>query len=278
MADHERRRGQSEGYFRDREARVEQSLGQYGRSGRETSETYDRYQDEPRRTSGGYGRGLEEYPSENYRVGEDGGGYGRDPGERSGGGYGRDPLGDVVTSGEGRMEEPDDDPRYGQARRRGYRAGDRPEAGTGGCSAAREFADLRAIRRYDRDYGLNQGSFGYGDEEDRADYGGSGGFGGYGERLPSGAHRGRGPRGYRRSDARILEDVNDRLTYDEHLDASDIEVSVSDCEVTLQGMVSGRRMKRHAEDITDSVPGVTHVQNNLRVSQSGVTPRVSEGG
>lgn len=83
----------------------------------------------------------------------------------------------------------------------------------------------------------------------------------------AGQHRGRGPKGYHRSDARILEDVNDRLTDDPHVDASEIEVSVSNREVTLSGTVNSRFEKRHAEDIADSVSGVTHVQNNLRIQQ-----------
>jgi osmotically-inducible protein OsmY len=82
-------------------------------------------------------------------------------------------------------------------------------------------------------------------------------------------HRGRGPRNYTRSDARIAEDVNDRLTDDWSLDASDIEVEVEDREVTLSGKVASRADKRRAEDIADSVSGVTHVQNNLRVRQAG---------
>jgi len=80
-------------------------------------------------------------------------------------------------------------------------------------------------------------------------------------------HRGRGPRNYTRSDDRIRDDVNDRLTDDPHIDASDIEVSVSNREVTLSGHVNNRFEKRHAEDIAESVSGVTHVQNNLRVQQ-----------
>ncbi|MDD9741567.1 MAG: BON domain-containing protein [Marinovum algicola] len=78
-------------------------------------------------------------------------------------------------------------------------------------------------------------------------------------------HRGRGPRGYVRSDARIEEDVNDRLTDHPRVDASEIEVSVADREVTLSGTVDTRRAKRFAEDCCDSVSGVTHVQNNLRI-------------
>jgi osmotically-inducible protein OsmY len=84
-------------------------------------------------------------------------------------------------------------------------------------------------------------------------------------------HRGRGPKGYQRSDERIREDVNDRLTDDPHIDASEIEVMVASREVTLSGTVPSRFEKRHAEDIAESVSGVTHVQNNLRVQQSGDT-------
>ena len=51
----------------------------------------------------------------------------------------------------------------------------------------------------------------------------------------TGVHRGRGPRGYRRTDERILEEVNERLTEDAHLDATNIEVDVRDGEVTLKG-------------------------------------------
>jgi hypothetical protein len=84
-------------------------------------------------------------------------------------------------------------------------------------------------------------------------------------RFAEGPHRGRGPKGYIRSDERIREDVCDRLTDDPHLDASDIEVSVTGAEVTLNGTVDSRFAKRRAEDWADDVTGVTHVQNNLRV-------------
>jgi len=85
----------------------------------------------------------------------------------------------------------------------------------------------------------------------------------------AGLHRGRGPRGYQRSDSRILEDVNDRLTEDPHIDASEIEVRVENREVTLSGTISSRFEKRHAEDLAESISGVTHVQNNLRIQQAG---------
>lgn len=82
------------------------------------------------------------------------------------------------------------------------------------------------------------------------------------------SHRGRGPRNYKRSDERIKEEINDRLTDYPHLDASDIEVEVaSGGEVTLSGTVESRYAKRMAEDIAENVSGVTHLENRLRVKQ-----------
>lgn len=85
-----------------------------------------------------------------------------------------------------------------------------------------------------------------------------------------GPHRGRGPKGYSRSDDRIREDVCDLLTDDARIDASDIEVAVVKGEVTLSGHVHSRQDKRRAEDCADDVAGVQHVQNNLRVRTSEV--------
>ena len=87
------------------------------------------------------------------------------------------------------------------------------------------------------------------------------------EGARSGGHRGRGPKGYTRSDERIREDVSDGLTDDGYVDASDIEVAVRGGEVTLSGTVDDRMAKHRAEDIVESIPGVRHVQNNLRVRE-----------
>jgi osmotically-inducible protein OsmY len=86
-----------------------------------------------------------------------------------------------------------------------------------------------------------------------------------GDRL-SGGHRGKGPKGYRRSDERVREVVCELMTEDEFLDASNIEVEVKDGEVTLNGTVPERRAKRYAEDLVEQCSGVTHVQNNLRAA------------
>ncbi len=82
-----------------------------------------------------------------------------------------------------------------------------------------------------------------------------------------GEHQGRGPKGYQRSDDRIREDIHERLTDDAMLDASEIEVEVRNREVILTGSVRSRTEKRRAEDVVESVTGVAHVQNNLRVGQ-----------
>lgn len=95
------------------------------------------------------------------------------------------------------------------------------------------------------------------------------GGGATGAGTTGGDHRGRGPRGYRRSDARILEEVNDRLTDDPRVDASEIQADVKDGEVTLTGIVDGRDARRRAEDVAEAVSGVTYVMNNLRVRQPG---------
>jgi osmotically-inducible protein OsmY len=80
--------------------------------------------------------------------------------------------------------------------------------------------------------------------------------------------RGRGPKTYQRSKDRIREDVCERLAMDHHVDASDIEVTVSEGTVTLVGSVQDRRAKRRAEDLSESVHGVRDVQNQIRVARN----------
>jgi osmotically-inducible protein OsmY len=80
-----------------------------------------------------------------------------------------------------------------------------------------------------------------------------------------GSHRGKGPRGYQRSDERIREDINDRLTDYDYVDASDIVVEVHQRIVTLTGSVDSRWAKRAAEEVAGTVSGVDDVNNQLRV-------------
>ncbi|MCU1229604.1 MAG: hypothetical protein JWO97_2488 [Acidobacteria bacterium] len=82
---------------------------------------------------------------------------------------------------------------------------------------------------------------------------------------PMPSHRGKGPKNYQRADARIEEDVNEALTRDHHVDATDVVVSVSNGEVTLTGIVNSRAMKRRAEEVAETCSGVRDVFNNLRI-------------
>jgi len=92
------------------------------------------------------------------------------------------------------------------------------------------------------------------------------------DKQHSGQYRGIGPKGYSRSDERIKEDVNDRLSDDVFVDASEIEVTVNQGEVTLMGTVNERSQKRRAEDIAEQVSGVKNVENRIRVTSSSQWP------
>lgn len=87
------------------------------------------------------------------------------------------------------------------------------------------------------------------------------------DKIESGKYRGKGPRGYKRSDERIREDINDRLSDDPYIDATDIEVQVENGDVTLTGTVNNRDDKRRAEYISEMVSGVVNVENRLRLNQ-----------
>jgi len=94
-----------------------------------------------------------------------------------------------------------------------------------------------------------------------------------GQRVMSKVKRAfRGPKGYKRSDDRIREDVNDRFSEQDDFDPTELEVSVSNGEVTLIGCVESRRAKFLAEEIADDVSGVTEVHNQLRVGRVQSTP------
>jgi osmotically-inducible protein OsmY len=83
--------------------------------------------------------------------------------------------------------------------------------------------------------------------------------------------RGMGPKGYKRNDERISDEVHERLTDDPYIDASNINIAVSGGEVTLSGTVAHRDAKHRAERIIEDVSGVSHVQNNLRVASGGTS-------
>lgn len=185
--------------------------------------------------------------------------YGR--GERDTGGYQSEPAGSLSD-----RSRP-----YGSSGRSGY-GEDRQDWTTNDLGYSDRGQDYRPYRSraWDDRYG-NQGDYGYGEKRgfvDRASDEVASWFGDDSarRRRENDQFRGKGPRGYTRSDTRIEEDVNDRLSDDPFLDASDIEVSVSGGEVTLSGNVANRQDKRRAEDCVESISGVSNVQNNLRIT------------
>ncbi len=139
--------------------------------------------------------------------------------------------------------------------------------------------DEHADRDWARQWSYVEGRGSRGGDRDARGWGYSGGYGagagfmgGRSERYDQerpGPYAGRGPRGYQRSDERIREDVCERMCDCGELDASEIEVRVSNAEVTLLGTVRDRHDKRMAEDLTDQVSGVREVHNQIRVSQPG---------
>ncbi len=76
-------------------------------------------------------------------------------------------------------------------------------------------------------------------------------------------HTGKGPMNYQRSDERIHDDAQSALYSCAEVDASDIEVSVANGIVTLQGTVEDRISKKVAEMAVERLPGVIDVENNL---------------
>ena len=216
-----------------------------------------------------------DYHHEDYGAGEAardrrdpyGGGFGRHGGEGVGGrGYGwqRAESGQQgpdrrFAGNDGRGFRPGTDYRdsYGGGR---YDGGDRGRAGYGERDRNERGMFERAVDEVSAWFGDNDA-----------------------ERRREQDYRGRGPKGYKRSDARIQEDVNDRLADDAYVDASEIEVAVSAAEVTLTGSVDSRQARRRAEDIAEQVSGVSYVQNNLRISMGGpdaehrVSARIGSG-
>ncbi len=92
--------------------------------------------------------------------------------------------------------------------------------------------------------------------------------GSFGQREPAQQYP-RGPKGYRRSDDRIREDICDELMLMTDLDSSDVEVEVRLGEVVLVGAVPDRSMKYRIEQIADRCAGVVEISNQIRVKRTG---------
>lgn len=108
----------------------------------------------------------------------------------------------------------------------------------------------RQSQRSDPDYSRRNFGNPYESEFDR----------GYGYGSSEGPFRGRGPSGWRRSDERITETINERLEEHGQIDADAISVTVKEGEVTLSAKVNSKTEKRLAELVAESCSGVKDAQ------------------
>lgn len=181
---------------------------------------------------GGYLRAGESHSFGRYGAGESRGygeGYGTSSGYASGTGYGGGYGGGYGQSGG-----------YGGGRMGGGAGFN--ESGTSGSNFSSTYGGGSA--------GIGQGGEMYGGQQRRQSF------------------RGRGPRNYTRSDERILEDIYERLTNDDDIDATEVTVSCQDGHVVLEGEVEARWVKHRIEDIVEACGGVKDIDNRLKVRRT----------
>jgi hypothetical protein len=178
-----------------------------------------------------YGQGEQSYGTHGYGSGREFRGYeGGEAGRSTGGRHWERGYGEGYGMSSGYADEQAYDSRYGAS---GYATGYASNPYEGRSQRAGAYGGTSSPRDYRRNY------------------------------------RGMGPKSYTRSDERVLEDINERLTEDDYLDASDITVRCVNGVITLEGTVADRWMKHRAEDLADASSGVKQVDNRIQVqSQS----------
>lgn len=87
-----------------------------------------------------------------------------------------------------------------------------------------------------------------------------------------GPYYGKGPKGFKRSDERIREEVCETIARQGWIDASDVEVSVERGVVRLSGTVCRSRDRRALEALVERVLGVEEVKNELRLARGETSP------
>jgi BON domain len=154
------------------------------------------------------------------------------------------------TGGQSSWEDPNSDWVAESSARRDSNAND-PRGNSGSFSNYGR-SEYGAQSSYGRSYGNDEGrSRNSGSQQDWRE-----------------SHRGRGPKGYARTDERLHELICERLTDDPRIDASEIHVEVKEQTVKLTGSVPDRRTKYAVEDLVEHC-GAKDIDNQLRVqSQS----------
>jgi hypothetical protein len=237
---------------RDRQQQQDPSSGEYGlRSDRDRGNW-----DENDRTREG---GWDQSRDRNY--GRQGSSYGQGSTYGQGGNYGQRFGGSEASYGNRGYREGDYDQAHRGPRAQGYEQsgdhdfrrwsserGERSDRFGASWSPSSERSALNQL--YDRERDLDRNAWSNPQREFNRD-------------STRQSFVGKGPKNYTRSDERIREDVCDRLSDDDEVDATDITITVREGEVTLEGSVNDRRAKHRAEDIADNVRGVKDVHNRL---------------
>jgi hypothetical protein len=86
--------------------------------------------------------------------------------------------------------------------------------------------------------------------------------------LPIRSFVGLGPRNWRPSDKKLKERVCEVLTRSHEVDPTEMNVKVKDGVAYLSGTIKSRGMKRVAEDLVGSIPGIIDVFTNLQIKSS----------
>ena len=230
------------------------------------------YEDTQYGTSGTYGyRGdsANDYNPGGYYRGEEKGSFGHTAGDRTeygrSKGWGRNDMSSGYYGS--RNEQGNYDRDYGQQ----YRDQENRYGNMGNRSG--EYRSEFNRYRNDNDAGISNRTGNYGESYNRSyDSSENRGMRNWNNRTGdqyTGGHRGKGPKDYQRSETRIREDVCDRLSEDDYLDATDIQVQVQGSEVILSGNVVDRDQKRRAENLAESISGVQNVENRIHVSHHG---------
>ena len=76
-----------------------------------------------------------------------------------------------------------------------------------------------------------------------------------------------GPRGRRKSDESLAQEIREILTADPELEVTDIEVEVEGGAVTLRGVVVDSDARLLAEELVETLAGVLDVHNRLRMKR-----------
>lgn len=224
--------------------------------------------------SSGYGQGSQPaYGSRDYGRGASPSGQGSSSsyGQGSWGGYGSQAGGQGDYGSYGSRSPAESD--FGN---QGYGSSGGSQRGYTGAQHSGNIGTPG--HEYGSGYGAGfRQSYGSTGESTYGDYARGGGFGDS-WRSGSPARRGRTPKGYSRTDDRIREDICDRLTQQDLVDPSDVEVEVSSGQVTLSGTIADRRAKYHIEELAENTSGVKEVTNNLRVKRDQESNNWSGGG